>query len=227
MQRFHFSWNTQSQVVCLFPLAYFLEIRQGMNWHQVEPAPGTPLALPGYMVAHQIIASEQNSSAPIAWLLRYNPNKICHPALPFPIHATYLLSAESYLALPWFHLTVKQNINLVRDVIFASSRSVFSSSLIYSINFESAFSCVCWPRGQLGITTLWVCLFSVFIYKINNSCNGKQYFMLVLNTHSQFTREVILFDLKMTVFSMSSSHYLTKLPNRLHSGGLLNRSQVQ
>lgn len=44
----------------------FLETHQGVDWCQAEPAPGTPLTLPGYIVTHQVTTSEQDISLPIA-----------------------------------------------------------------------------------------------------------------------------------------------------------------
>ena len=71
-----------------------------------------------------------------------------------------------------------------------------------------------WPQeGQLWIMSIQVGLFSILRYKIHNLHNGKHCFILALNKHNKFTREITLIW-KMTRVSMSSSHYLTKLHNR-------------
>lgn len=110
-----------------------------MDQHQVEPVPGTPLTLPGYIMAHQINASEQKplSSQSITSQLEQSKLSVS-PSLP--VCATYLLSTESYLTLHWFRLTIKQNRNLVHDIVFASRESAFSLSIIYIIYFEFAIT---------------------------------------------------------------------------------------
>ena len=123
-----------------------------MDQHQVEPVPGTPLTLPGYIMAHQINASEQKPLSSQSITSQSEQSKLSvSPSLP--VCATYLLSTESYLTLQWFRLTVKQNKNLVHDIVFASlchlsggyirALHVFVSKVIQSWENVLTFSCLC------------------------------------------------------------------------------------
>ena len=75
-------------------------------------------------MAHQINTSEQKplSSQSITSQLEQGKLSVS-PSLP--ICATYLLSTEPYLTHQWFHLTVKQNSNLVHDIVLPVANLLF------------------------------------------------------------------------------------------------------